>query len=158
MSEKVKQFVNSLTKKSVPRINSGDLVKVYQRVQEQAKGGTKERIQTFEGTVVSTRNGKGISSTITVRRVVDEIGVERIFPVHSPTVDKIEVLARARTKQAKLYYVRGRSRKKTKLRRTPVSSEERKKQLEAQEKEEEAQEKEEEKKENKKQNAGQSKE
>ncbi len=88
--------------KSMPDIRPGDLVRVHQKIKE----GDKERIQIFEGVVIGRKHGKGISSTITVRKVVDQVGVERIFPVHSPSLAKIEVVKSSKVRRAKLYYLR----------------------------------------------------
>jgi large subunit ribosomal protein L19 len=92
----------SLSKK-VHDFRVGDTVKVMVRVVE----GNKEREQAFQGTVIK-QNGKGISETFTVRKVSSGIGVERVFPIHSPNVTKIEVLRRGRVRRAKLYYLRKR--------------------------------------------------
>src|SRR5437899_1445642 len=88
--------------KKMPDIRPGDLVKIHQKIQE----GDKERIQIFEGVVIARKHGKGISSTITVRKVVEGVGVEKIFPVHSPSLDKIEVVKSGKVRRAKLYYLR----------------------------------------------------
>ena len=85
-----------------PEFGPGDLVKVHLRIVE----GGKERIQRFQGTVIQ-RRGSGIRETFTVRRVTDVVGVERIFPLHSPSIYKIEVLRRGKVRRAKLYYLRG---------------------------------------------------
>ena len=90
--------------------NVGDTVKVHVRVKE----GTRERIQVYEGTVIAKKNG-GISETFTVRRVTYGVGVERVFPVHSPNVAKVEVVRRGKVRRAKLYYLRGKVGKAAKV-------------------------------------------
>ena len=87
--------------KEQPEFRSGDTVKVHVRVVE----GDKERIQVFQGVVIG-RRGDGTRETFTVRKISGSIGVERIFPIHSPNVDKIEVLRRGKVRRAKLYYLR----------------------------------------------------
>jgi len=84
------------------KIKAGDIVKVYQRIKE----GNKERINTFEGIVISRKHGKEIGATITVRKEISGIGVEKIFPIYSPTIEKIEILKEGKRKRAKLYYLR----------------------------------------------------
>ena len=86
----------------LPEIRPGDTVRVYQKIKE----GDKERVTPFEGMVLARKHGKGITATFTVRKVVDGIGVERIFPLHSPTITKIDVLRHSKTRRAKLYYIR----------------------------------------------------
>lgn len=86
----------------VPEFRPGDTVRVHVRVVE----GDKERIQVFQGVVLGRRGG-GTRETFTVRKISGGIGVERIFPVHSPIIDKIEVVRRGKVRQAKLYYLRG---------------------------------------------------
>ena len=88
-------------KKEVPDVHIGDTVKVHMRIVE----GEKERIQIIEGTVIKMRGG-GVRKTLTVRKISFGIGVERIFPFHSPRVEKIEIVKRAKIRQAKLYYLR----------------------------------------------------
>ena len=149
--------------KKIPDIRPGDTVKVHQIIKEKPKKGkasvkkeVKERIQVFEGVVIARKHGKGISSTITVRKVVSNIGVERIFPLHSPVIEKIEVIKRSKTRRAKLYFLRERQGKKTRLKKkefeSAIAKEVRKEQEdpEHKEKEEEKQEKAEEIKENNK--------
>ena len=86
----------------LPEIKPGDTIRVHQKIKE----GAKERIALFEGMVLARKHGKGITATFTVRKVVDGIGVERVFPLHSPTIAKIEVLRHSRVRRAKLYYIR----------------------------------------------------
>ena len=99
----------------MPEINPGDTVKVQQKIKE----GDKERLSSFEGLVIATKHGRGITGTFTVRKVVDGIGVERIFPLHAPMIAKIDVVRRANVRRAKLYYIRDKAarevRKKMKL-------------------------------------------
>lgn len=97
-------------KKEMPVLNVGDLVKVYVKITE----GDKSRIQVFEGTVIAKKHG-GISETFTVRRVAHGCGIERVFPVHSPAVDKVEVVREGVVRRAKLYYLRDRVGKAAKV-------------------------------------------
>ncbi|MCK4396339.1 50S ribosomal protein L19 [candidate division WOR-3 bacterium] len=97
-------------KKEITAFNSGDTVQVFVQIQE----GGKTRIQRFQGTVIKKR-GEGISQTFTVRKVTQGIGIERIFPLNSPTLEKIKVIKRGKTRRAKLYYLRGRKGKKAKV-------------------------------------------
>jgi len=99
--------------KKLPDLRPGDTIKVYQKVKE----GDKGKIQIFEGIIIAKKHGKGISSTITVRKVVDGIGVERIFPMHSPSIEKIEIVRRGKVRRSKLYYLRTAKGKKAKLKR-----------------------------------------
>jgi large subunit ribosomal protein L19 len=98
-------------KKEVPEFTIGDQVDVHQRILE----GQKERIQVFSGTVIA-RRGDGMRETFTVRRLVQGEGVERVFPLHSPKVSKVEVKRTGEVRRAKLYYLRGRVGKATRLR------------------------------------------
>ena len=102
---------SSYLKTDVPRIDVGDTVDVHTRIIE----GEKERVQVFSGVVISEK-GAGISQTITVRRIVANEGVERIFPLHSPKVAKIEVTRHGKARRAKLYYLRDRVGKAQRLR------------------------------------------
>ena len=103
------------TTKEVPDIKPGDTVKVYQKITDVRDDKVKERIQVFEGIVLAKKHGKGISATITVRKVIDGVGVERIFPLHSPFIEKIEIVRSSKVRRAKLYYLREAKGKKAKL-------------------------------------------
>ncbi|MEM1368049.1 MAG: 50S ribosomal protein L19 [Cyanobacteria bacterium P01_H01_bin.15] len=98
-------------KKKLPTINVGDTVKVGVRIQE----GGKERVQPYEGTVIAMKNG-GINETITVRKIFQGVGVERVFLLHSPRISSIKVLRRGKVRRAKLYYLRDRVGKGTRIR------------------------------------------
>ena len=97
-------------KSEVPAFEVGDTVKVHVRIKE----GQKYRIQVFEGTVIARRHG-GIQETFTVRRVAHGCGIERVFPVHSPVVDKVEVVRHGKVRRSKLYYLRDRVGKAAKV-------------------------------------------
>ncbi|MBI4434003.1 50S ribosomal protein L19 [Candidatus Uhrbacteria bacterium] len=93
----------------------GDVVRVHQRVKEaNAKGEEKERIQVFEGTVIARRHRKEAGATFTVRKIAHGIGVERIFPLHAPTVANVEVTKHFKVRRAKLHHLRGKYQKKLK--------------------------------------------
>jgi large subunit ribosomal protein L19 len=104
-------------KPEVPEFDVGDQVEVHQRILE----GEKERVQIFAGVVIG-RRGEGMRETFTVRRIVQGEGVERIFPLHSPKIAKVEVKRRGAVRRAKLYYLRGRVGKATRLRERRVKS------------------------------------
>ncbi len=106
----LKLISNSSLKSDVPVINVGDTVKVHVRIAE----GDKSRIQIFEGTVIAKKHG-GINETFTVRRVAHGCGIERVFPVHSPVVEKVEVVRSGKVRRAKLYYLRSRVGKAAKV-------------------------------------------
>lgn len=94
-----------------PEVKPGTTVRVYQKIKETTpKGEEKERVQIFEG-VVLARRGAGVSGTITVRKISEGVGVEKIFPLSMPTLDKIEVVKRAKVRRAKLYYLRSYEKK-----------------------------------------------
>jgi len=112
MSTKIENFIKPQLKTDLPDIRPGDTVKVYQKI--------KEKIQVFEGLVLAKKHGQGITSTITVRRVIDGIGVEKVFPIHSPTIEKIEILKRGKVRRAKLYYLRKAKGKKARLKKKDV--------------------------------------
>ena len=96
--------------KELPELNAGDTVRVFVKIVE----GNKERIQAFEGTIIKM-HGSGLNKTITVRKVFQGVGVERVFLVHSPRIEKIQVLRKGDVRRAKLYYLRERSGKATRI-------------------------------------------
>ncbi len=106
----IKALTNEQLKENVPVINVGDTVKIYNKIKE----GTRERIQLFEGTVIA-KNGGGISETFTVRRISYGTGVEKTFPVHSPNVEKVEIVRSGKVRRAKLYYLRDKVGKDSKV-------------------------------------------
>lgn len=108
-------LIESLTaeqlKKDLPQVHVGDTVNVHFRIVE----GDKERTQVFQGVCIA-KKGRGINQMMTVRKIVDEVGIERKFPVHSPLVSRLEVIRRGDTRRAKLYYLRDRAGKSRRLR------------------------------------------
>lgn len=108
--ELLKAFTKEQLKTEVPVLNVGDTVKVHNKIKE----GTRERIQIFEGTIIA-KHGGGISETFTVRRVSFGVGVEKTFPVHSPNVDKVEIVRAGKVRRAKLFYLRDRVGKSAKV-------------------------------------------
>ena len=93
-------------------LKSGMIIKVHQKIREKnAKGEEKERIQLYEGMIIAVKHGNGPSSTITVRKMSKGFGVEKIFPLYSPIVDKIEVLKRSKVRRSKLYHIRDKAAK-----------------------------------------------
>jgi len=109
--ELIRNIEQSMIRTDLPNINIGDTVRVNIKVKE----GARERIQSYEGTVIA-RKGKGLSETINVRRLSYGVGVERIFPLHSQKIDSIQILRRGRVRRAKLYYLRKRVGKAAKVR------------------------------------------
>jgi large subunit ribosomal protein L19 len=102
---------NAQLKKDLPRLDIGDTINVHCRIVE----GDKERIQVFQGVLIG-RKGRGINEMITVRRIVNDEGVERVFPLHSPRIAEYEVVRRGDSRRAKLYYLRERTGKSRRLR------------------------------------------
>ena len=96
--------------KEITNVQVGDTIRVHVKVKE----GSRERIQVFEGTVIAKKHG-GIEETITVRRISYGVGVEKVFPVHSPSIDHIDVVRSGKVRRAKLYYLRGRVGKGAKV-------------------------------------------
>ncbi len=106
----IKELNKERLETEVTPVKVGDTVRVHVKVKE----GSRERIQVFEGTVIAKKHG-GINETITVRRISYGVGVEKVFPVHSPSIDKIEVVRSGAVRRAKLYYLRGRVGKGAKV-------------------------------------------
>ncbi len=106
----IKNLTQDQIRTDLPQLNIGDTVKVHVLIKE----GSKERIQVFEGTIIAKKHG-GINETFTVRRVSYGVGVERTFPVNSPKIAKIDVVRRGKVRRAKLYYLRDRVGKATKV-------------------------------------------
>jgi len=106
----LKAFTQEQLKTETPKFNIGDTVRVHNKIKE----GARERIQMFEGTVIAKRGG-GINETFTVRRVSYGVGTEKTFPLHSPHVDKVEVIRAGKVRRAKLYYLRERVGKSAKV-------------------------------------------
>ena len=110
MTEIVKALGQEQMKAEVPQFNIGDTVKVSCKIKE----GNRERIQMFEGIVIRKKNG-GISETFTVRRISYGVGVEKTFPIHSPNVEKVEIVRKGKVRRARLYYLRDRVGKAAKV-------------------------------------------
>jgi large subunit ribosomal protein L19 len=101
---------------SFPVFNPGDTLKVHQRIKE----GEKERVQIFEGLVIAIKGGKGVNATFTVRKISNGIGVERIYPLHSPNLVKIEIVKKGAVRSARLYYVRGKQDNTPRMRKAKI--------------------------------------
>ena len=110
MNPIIKNLESEYTTRELPEINTGDTVRVSVKIVE----GNKERLQAYEGTVIA-QHGSGINKTITVRKVFQGVGVERVFLVYSPRIDKITVQRKGDVKRAKLYYLRERSGNATRI-------------------------------------------
>jgi large subunit ribosomal protein L19 len=110
MNDIIKKIEDEQLKASVPEFHVGDTVRVFNKIKE----GNRERIQVFEGTVIKRQNG-GARETFTVRKNSNGIGVEKTWPVHSPSVDDIQVVRRGKVRRAKLYYLRDRVGKAAKV-------------------------------------------
>ncbi len=106
----ISSITQEYMKSDIPAFNVGDTVKVHVKIKE----GNRERIQIFEGFVLKKQNG-GIGETFTVRRIASGVGVEKTFPIHSPLVEKIEVVRRGKIRRAKLNYMRQRTGKSAKI-------------------------------------------
>ena len=110
MNPTIDNLEKNYLREDMPEMNTGDTVKVFVRIVE----GNKERIQAFEGTIIK-QHGSGVNKTITVRKVFQGVGVERVFLLNSPRLDKITVLRKGDVRRSKLYYLRERSGKATRI-------------------------------------------
>ncbi len=108
---KLREVTSDLLKKNIPDFNSGDTISMDIRVVE----GDKERIQRFQGVVIARKHG-GIEETVTVRKISNGVGVERIFPIHSPMIASIKVIRRGKVRRAKLHYLRSLTGKAARIR------------------------------------------
>jgi large subunit ribosomal protein L19 len=131
MKNKVDEFIEQFKKKDILDIRPGDTIRVYQKVSEgpvssEKKGSgvktlsskrERRKLQVFEGIVIARKHRNEIGATITVRKVISGIGVERIFPIHSPNIEKIEIVKRGKARRAKLYYLREAKGKRARLKR-----------------------------------------
>ena len=106
----MKTFEEKQLRETVPSVNVGDTVRVHLKVKE----GSRERIQVFEGTVIAKKHG-GVSEAFTVRRISYGVGVEKVFPIHSPVIERVETIRRGKVRRAKLYYLRDRVGKRAKV-------------------------------------------
>ncbi|MFH1820470.1 MAG: 50S ribosomal protein L19 [Candidatus Nealsonbacteria bacterium] len=110
MSNKITTFMQPELK-TIPDIRPGDSVRITQKIKE----GDKERDQIFEGLVIARKHGKGMESTITVRKIVSGVGIEKIFPLHSPAIEKMSIVKRGKVRRAKLYFLRTAKGKRSRL-------------------------------------------
>lgn len=156
MTVVLQDFNHSNTRKDLPNIKPGHVVKVYQKIVETKGTGkkteAKERVQVFEGLVLGRKGGTGVNATITVRKISEGIGVEKIFPLNAPTIEKIEIIKITKAKRAKLNYMRDRVGKATKPKGELASEEDNKPQEQEEKTEKESEEKEEENTEEEKEN------
>ncbi len=111
MNEIIRNIEAAQMKAEVPQFRVGDTVKVYAKIKE----GNRERVQIFEGTVLKKQGGSSVRATFTVRKNSNGIGVEKTWPIHSPNVEKVEVVRRGKVRRAKLNYLRGRVGKRAKV-------------------------------------------
>jgi len=117
MQKKIIEFNQAQRSKKFPDFQSGDVVKVSRKIKE----GDKERIQIFEGLIIAVKGKQSSSPMITVRKVSNGVGVELILPIFSPAIDKIELVKRAKVRRAKLYYLRGLTAKKSRMKYKDVA-------------------------------------
>ena len=114
--DKIKLF-DDKNLKSMPELKAGMKARVWQKIKE----ADKERLQAFEGIIIAVKHGRGKTGTFTVRKISGGVGVERVFPLHAPTVEKIEILSQAKVRRAKLYYLRGRIGKRAKMKHVELA-------------------------------------
>jgi large subunit ribosomal protein L19 len=111
MQDKIQNFLQPYLKKDLPDVRPGQTIRVHQKIKEAGK----ERIHVFEGQVLARKHGREIGATITVRRMASGVGTEVILPLHSPLIEKIEILKKPKVRRAKLYYLRKASGQRAKL-------------------------------------------
>lgn len=112
MNDRIVKFnLTQRNNKNIPKLQSGDIVKIYRKIKE----GKKERTQIFEGIIIAINAKQSSSPTITVRKVSNGVGVELVLPVFSPNIEKIEVIKKAQVRRSKLYYIRNKSAKSLRL-------------------------------------------
>ena len=126
MANLILQEIQQKDLKKVPVLEPGMTVRVHQKIKE----GEKERVQIFEGLIIKISHGHGVDKTFTVRKVVEGIGVEKIFPIHSPNIQKIEIKKKSKVRRAKLYYMRERFGKSARLKGRFLTDEEKEKEME----------------------------
>jgi len=114
MEKQIKKFAAQIKRQDIPDIKTGDTVRVHQKYTDKGK----EKIQIFEGLVLCRKHGKETGAAITVRKIASGVGVEKIFPVHSPMIAKIEVVKSGKVRRAKIYYIRNAKGRKSRLKRT----------------------------------------
>lgn len=117
--KQIKELIKPFLNKKLPNVQPGDTVKVFQKFKEIPKKGqeAKEKTQIFEGIVIAKKHRNEVGATITVRKVIGGVGVEKIFPLHLPSIEKIEITKRSRVRRAKLYYLRTAKGKRARLKR-----------------------------------------
>ena len=120
MTVRIEELQAEGMKKNMPQFKSGQTVRVLRKIRE----GDKERTQTFEGLIIEVNNQNNVSATITVRKIVGGIGVEQVFPVHSPLVEKIEVVKEAKVRRSRLYFMRNLRGKAARLKERFLTAEE----------------------------------
>ena len=103
MSTKLEEFKKENQLDKFPEIQTGSTIKVVQNI-----NGKK---QAFEGLVIAKKHGKGLTGTITIRKVIDKVGVEKVFPLHSPTIESVEITKEGRTRKSKIYYIKEKTKK-----------------------------------------------
>ena len=113
MEKQIKKFAAQIKRQDIPDIKTGDTVRVHQKYTDEGK----EKIQIFEGLVLCRKHGKETGAAITVRKIASGVGVEKIFPVHSPMIAKIEIVKSGKVRRAKIYYIRDAKGRKARLKR-----------------------------------------
>ena len=113
MEKQIEQFAQTVKKTGLPAIKAGDTVRVYQKYKDKGK----DKIQMFEGLVLCRKHGNETGAAITVRKIASGVGVEKIFPIHSPIIDRIEVIKVGKVRRAKIFYIRTAKGRKSRLKR-----------------------------------------